>query len=76
MPWYEFTPTLSPSQPANPNEYTLIPNPLPCPGSNEVLCVIQANDNMGKPILNLALVSEIALALQNRIDTTNVKLKP
>ncbi|QQD16041.1 hypothetical protein [Sphingobacterium sp. UDSM-2020] len=76
MPWYSFTPTLNPSEPANPNEYTLLGAVPSCPGNNNFLCAIQANDNMGQPIIDAALLAEISLALQNRIDRTNVKLKP
>lgn len=76
MPWYSFTPTLSPSNPHDPNEYTLLGSAPSCPGVNNFICAIQANDNMGKPDITVELCIELLIALQNRIDRTNVKLKP
>lgn len=77
MPWYLFTPTSTPRQTSNPNEYTLVTgNPPLCPGANNFLCAIQAIDNLGQPIIPYLLLAEISDALENRIDTTNVKLKP
>ncbi len=77
MPWYSFTPLGSaPFSPADPNNYTLLGSAPLCPGVNSFTCAIQANDNMGKPDIDFTLLAEIALALENRIDRTNVKLKP
>lgn len=78
MPWYSFTPTGSfPYDPGNPNNYTLVGNTPPsCPNPNNYLCGIQASDNSGKPLLTQALEAEITLALGNRIETTNVLLRP
>ncbi|UZJ63249.1 hypothetical protein OKW96_12045 [Sphingobacterium sp. KU25419] len=77
MPWYQFTPPGLPKDPSDPNQYTLVGNtPAACPGINLRLCSIQANDNMGHPIITVALISEIALALENKTTTVNVFLKP
>ncbi len=76
MPWYVFNPINSPASPCDPNNYVLIgSSPPSCPGPNKFLCAIQASDNMEIPIITCELCSEIALALQNRIDTTNVLLR-
>jgi hypothetical protein len=75
MPWYSFTPIPPSCDPNNPNNWTLVgPIPPPCPPPNNFLCAIQASDNMGKPIITVALSAEIAFALQNHVDTTNVLL--
>lgn len=77
MPWYEFTPNGLPKDPCDPNQYTLLGNgPSACPGSNVVLCSIQAMDNMGQPILTFALICEIVRALENKTTSVNVFLKP
>jgi len=76
MPWYVFNPGSFPASPCDPNNYILVGTAPNCPGVNNVLCAIQADDNMEHPILTAALCSEIATALQNKIDTTNVKLRP
>ncbi|NJI74041.1 hypothetical protein HCX49_12590 [Sphingobacterium kitahiroshimense] len=77
MPWYVYNPVDSfPHNPCSPNNYVLIgTTPPSCPAPNNFLCAIQASDNMGSPIITAALCQEIALALQNRIDTTNVLLR-
>ncbi|AIM38127.1 hypothetical protein KO02_16670 [Sphingobacterium sp. ML3W] len=77
MPWYQFTPPGIHKDPTDPNQYTYYGNvPSPCAGSNLILCSIQAFDNMGKPIITVALISEIAIALENKTTTVNVFLKP
>ncbi|MGJ1322849.1 hypothetical protein ACR780_09180 [Sphingobacterium faecium] len=77
MSWYAFTPAGLPKNPCDPNSYTLIGNTPPsCPNPNNFLCAIQANDNLGAPIITFPLQCEIAIALQNRTDTVNVLLKP
>lgn len=77
MPWYQFTPPGFFKNPTDPNQYTLFGTiPSPCAGPNVILCSIQASDNMGKPIITAALISEIAIALENKITTVNVYLKP
>lgn len=74
MPWYLFTP-IYPCDPCDPNNYTLVGNfPPSCPGPKNYLCAIQAMDNLGLPIITFSLCAEIATALQNNIDTTNVLL--
>lgn len=77
MAWYAFTPEGLPKDPCDPNQYTLIGNaPILCPGSNVFICCIQAMDNMGQPIITIALITEIARALENKTTTVNVFLKP
>ncbi|WP_400261288.1 hypothetical protein ACFX5U_15340 [Sphingobacterium sp. SG20118] len=77
MPWYLYTLTTPPSDPCDPNNYTLYgPTAPPCPGANIYLCAIRALDHMGKPIITAALCAEIIYALQNGIETPNVLLKP
>ncbi|MEN5193419.1 hypothetical protein [Sphingobacterium faecium] len=78
MPWYSYQPIDSyPHNTTDPNNYNLVgiipPN---CPNPNEFICAIQANDNLGKPIFTTALRNEMLLALNNRIETTNVLLRP
>ncbi|MDH5825829.1 hypothetical protein [Sphingobacterium faecium] len=77
MPWYSFTPgAATPQDPSDPNQYTLFGmTPPPCPGGCKI-CAIQAMDNMGKPIITLALLREIIRALHNCTASTNVLLCP
>ncbi|UIR57400.1 hypothetical protein LZQ00_06175 [Sphingobacterium sp. SRCM116780] len=73
MPWYSYIG----GSVCGPNSYTLVgSNPPFCPTPKKFLCAIQANDSGGQPILTFALLCEIGNALQNRMDSTNVKLKP
>lgn len=78
MPWYSFTPLGAfPYDVCNPNNYTFVGiNPPNCPSPNNFLCAIQASDNLGKPVLTCILFCEIANAVNNRIDSTNVLLRP
>lgn len=77
MPWYQFTPPGLPRDPTDPNQYTLFGStPASCAGSNLIICSIQADDNMGKPIITVALISEMVRALENKATTINVYLKP
>lgn len=78
MPWYSFTPIGSaPFDAGDPNNYTLVgTNPPTCPSPKLHLCAIQANDNLTKPILTTSLGFEIANALNNNTETTNVLLRP
>ncbi|MOA49248.1 hypothetical protein D3C78_1721040 [compost metagenome] len=78
MPWYSYNPVDAfPHDACNPNSYTNVGNTPPsCPSPNNHLCAIQANDNAGKPIFTRALLCEIVTALNNRVDTTNVQLRP
>lgn len=76
MPWYLYTPITIPRDPLNPNNYTLVVGlPPACPGLNNFICAIQSA-GVPQPIINQSLCEEMALALVNKIDTTNVKLKP
>jgi hypothetical protein len=73
MPWYKY----NGGDPGNPNNFDLIGSTPPsCPSPNNRLCAIQASDNMGQPIITAALVAEIASAVNNRMETTNVLLCP
>lgn len=77
MPWYYYTPAGPPYNPCDPNQYTLVVGlPPGCPGANNYMCALQAVDSAGQPIITPDLCAEVATALQGRIDTTNVKLKP
>jgi hypothetical protein len=68
MPWYIFIP---------PNFWIIVGSlPPSCPFPKNYLCALQANDNSGQPIITLALQIEIANAVNNRTESTNVKLKP
>lgn len=77
MPWYEYIPVDSfPHDPGHLPSYTNVGgSPPTCPSPNDYLCAVQASDNGGKPILTSALYQEMARALNNRVDTTNVKLR-
>ncbi|WP_400261322.1 hypothetical protein ACFX5U_15515 [Sphingobacterium sp. SG20118] len=73
MPWYIY----NGGDICDSNNYSLYGNnPPPCPNPNNFLCAIQANDNMGKPIIISLLVCEIVNAVNSRTETTNVLLKP
>ncbi|MGJ1322848.1 hypothetical protein ACR780_09175 [Sphingobacterium faecium] len=75
MPWYSYIPGRT--NVCDPNNYTPVgSNPPNCPTSKLFLCAIQANDNSGHPIITCALICEIANALENRTESTNVKLRP
>lgn len=77
MPWYSYTPITFPGDICNQNNYTLLGIfPPVCPSPKLRLCAIQAVDNLGHPILTPALICEIATALQNRAESTNVLLRP
>lgn len=77
MPWYSFTPSGLNGDVCNPNNYTLLTTlPPTCPGSNNVLCAIQAIDNMGKPVITPSLMCEIGSTLQNGVAGINVLLRP
>lgn len=73
MPWYQYNGI----NPSNPNAFTLIGNTPPnCAGPKTYLCAIQAQDNSGQPIITLELTLEIANAVNNRTESTNVRLRP
>lgn len=80
MPWYTYSPNPTdpfPYDAGNLNSYTNVGgSPPTCPSPNNHLCSIQANDSGGKPIITLPLALEMATALNNRVDTTNVQLRP
>lgn len=75
MPWYVYD--AAATDVSDPNNYgdPLIPPPS-CPSPKNFLCAIQANDNAGSPIITNALFIEMANALNNRAESTNVKLRP
>jgi hypothetical protein len=77
MPWYVYNPGAT--NVSDPNNYGPPLTTAPaCPGANEYLCAIQANDNLGHPILagQIALFIEMANSLNSRTDGINVKLRP
>lgn len=75
MPWYLYDPGAT--DVTDPNNYgpplIIPPN---CPTPKRYLCAIQANDNSGSPVILIVLVNEIANALNNGSESTNVKLRP
>jgi len=75
MPWYVFN--AGGTDISDPNQYTLIGSTPPsCTSPKNYLCAIQTSDNMGSPNLNfLSLFFEIANALNNKMDSINVKLR-
>lgn len=76
MPWYYYTPPGPPYDNCNDTHFTLVVGlPPGCPGANNYLCAIQAIDSAGLPIITTDLCTQIATALRDRVDTTNVKLK-
>ncbi|MEJ5145362.1 hypothetical protein [Sphingobacterium sp. MYb388] len=73
MPWYSYIG----GNICSPNSYTIVGStPPPCPNPNNFLCAIQASDNSGSPIITLALICEIANAVNSRTESTNVLLRP
>ncbi len=78
MPWYLFNPIDTfPHNTVDPNNYDPIGSiPPSCPNPNTKLCAIQANDNLGNPIITLALAGEMASAINNNFESTNVLLRP
>lgn len=75
MPWYVYD--AGATDVTDPNNYgPPLAFPPSCSGLKIFLCAIQAIDNLGKPLLTLIqLIIEIANALNNRMDSTNVKLR-
>lgn len=78
MPWYLYNPIDPfPHNSSDPNNYNNVGiTPPNCPNPNNFLCSIQAADNAGKPIITLALESEKNNAVNNKTETTNVRLRP
>lgn len=73
MPWYVFRKN-PPGNVSNPTDYLLINQRPTCNGS-EILCGIKAMDNgFGFPILTNSLIGDIATALNNRTNASNVIL--
>ncbi|WP_400261335.1 hypothetical protein ACFX5U_15585 [Sphingobacterium sp. SG20118] len=74
MPWYVYN--AGGTNVSNPNNYILIGSTAPtCTSPKLFLCAIQANDNMGWPTVTNALILEIANAVNNVTESTNVKLR-
>lgn len=74
MSWFIFTGT----DPSQPSHYTFSPATTPpsCPGTPQALCAIQdMNDGFNNPKLEEDIQAEIANALENQVNTTNVRLK-
>lgn len=77
MPWYSYNPPGLFGDICNPNNYTLVGILPPfCPSPKQRLCAVQALDNFGLPILTPALICEISTAMQNRLESVNVLLRP
>lgn len=81
MPWYYFTPNSPLRNVGDSSNYTRISNvppatglPTACLNPPNFSCAIQAMDNSGLPVITNALVLEIANALENRTNSTNVTL--
>jgi len=75
MPWYSFTPTITPHEPQNPSQYTNVGTTPPSCIGNQKVCAIQALDQSGQPDITPALLGEIVQALNNNTNNTNVLLK-
>jgi hypothetical protein len=77
MPWYIYNPTGTPPYNIGGacNYNPVGSSPPSCAGPNNYLCGIQANDIGGKPIITQALILEIAEAVNNKTETTNVVLR-
>jgi len=76
MPWYIYD--AAATDVSDPNNYGS-PTTLPpvCPSPKNFLCAVQTNDISGSPDLtSFALMAEIANAINNRLESTNVKLRP
>lgn len=70
--WFTYTG----SNPTNPASFTPAGSTPPtCSGAEEQLCAIHAEDDANKPVLDLSIALEMAQALQNQVNTPNVKLK-
>lgn len=78
MPWYLFNPIDSfPHDVCSVYNYTLVGNTPPnCGNPNIRLCAIQTTDNWDFPLITCALYCEIANALNTKVETTNVLLRP
>ncbi|MEN5193426.1 hypothetical protein [Sphingobacterium faecium] len=78
MPWYSFNPIDTfPHDTADPNNYSLTGTTPPnCPSPKLNLCAIQASDNQGLPIITQSLRTQISNAVTNKVETTNVLLRP
>lgn len=78
MPWFVFCPLGSvPYDICDPNNYVLVGSTPPiCPSPKIYLCAIQAANNIGQPLLTFPLLCEIATAVNNRVETVNVLLRP
>jgi hypothetical protein len=72
MEWFSFTGTV----PGNPEHYTLTGSAPACQDPQQQLCAIQAeNDGNDEPILDVTILTEIALAVNNQANEPNVRLK-
>lgn len=76
MPWYVYD--AAALDVSNPNNYgPALSTPPTCPNPKNFLCAVQTNDISGSPDLtSFALMVEIANAINNRLESTNVKLRP
>ncbi|MEJ5145380.1 hypothetical protein [Sphingobacterium sp. MYb388] len=67
--------TYSGTDPADPTNYTAEGTSAPtCSGTPQQLCAIHTENNGGEPDLE-SIALEMVQALQNQVNTTNVKLK-
>ncbi|MEN5088597.1 hypothetical protein ABE426_19190 [Sphingobacterium faecium] len=72
MNWFSFTGT----NPLSPAHYTLVATQPTCPGLPQRMCALQAqNDGSNNPDMTDELKEEIANCLENKVNSTNVKLK-
>ncbi|UIR57396.1 hypothetical protein LZQ00_06150 [Sphingobacterium sp. SRCM116780] len=78
MPWYPYLPTGTPPYSVINTNYFGPPQAYPpaCAPPHDFLCAIQATDSSGQPVITFALLEEMEFAINNRIETTNVKLRP
>lgn len=66
----------NPSNPNSPASYNKISGfPQHCMGVSQVCAIYAQVDNNNKPMIPIALSDEITTALNNMLDSNNVKLK-
>jgi hypothetical protein len=63
------------SLPADPQSYSVPTGTPTCSGNNKICTINATDDGSGHPELEPAILSEMVTALNNRTNTSNVKLK-
>lgn len=73
MAWFTLDPNST--DPTKPENYTLATGTPSCGGQNRICAVQAENDGSNKPELTEELKDEMIIALHNRSDRTDVKLR-